>query len=379
MEQKNYLHKNIVLSTLINNGYKAYFVGGIVRDYILNNIHEDIALIDIDITTNAKPKEVKSLFENTYDTGIKHGTVTVIYDAIQYEITTFRKEYKYLNNRFPKKVKYINKLKSDIKRRDFTINAIAMNQNLKIIDYFNGISDIENKVIRTVGNPNKRFKEDALRMLRAIRFSCKLNFTISSNTLQSITKNKSLLENISKERIYSEFKKAIKGDYIKNLKYLAIFNQFKKLNLYNVPEEKNYILRLAYIIHNIENISILTNLKVDKNTIIKVNKVLSNINYMNLYSRYGLKRLISSTDFETVKIILILKKIDLELYNDIYESNECIFINQLKITGEDLIKNNIAKEGIKIGKILNQVLDEVLKKSPLNEYKKLIELSKSFS
>jgi len=379
MEQKNYLHKNIVLSTLINNGYKAYFVGGIVRDYLLNNVYKDISLLDIDITTNARPDEVKLLFKNTYDTGIKHGTITVVYDNIKYEITTFRKEYKYINNRFPKKVKYINKLKSDIKRRDFTINAIAMDKNLKIIDYFNGISDIENKVIRTVGNPNIRFKEDALRMLRAIRFSCNLNFTINSNTLQSIMKNKSLLENISNERIYSEFKKAINGDYIKNLKYLLIFNQFKKLNLYNVPEEKNYVLRLAYIIHNFENISVLTNLKVDKDTIIKVNKVLSNINYMNIYSRYGLKRLISNTDFETVKIILILKKIEFKLYNSIYSSNECIFINQLKITGNDLIKNGIALEGVKIGEILNKILDEVLKNPSLNEYTKLIELSKSFS
>jgi len=379
MEPKNYLHKNIILSTLINNGYKAYFVGGIVRDYLMDNLSNDISLIDIDIATNAHPKVVKSLFKNTYDIGLKHGTIMVIYDNVKYEITTFRKEYSYINNRFPKKVKYINELKKDMKRRDFTINAIAMDYNLNIIDYFNGVRDIENKVIKTVGKPYKRFKEDALRMLRAIRFSCNLGFVINNDTLLSIKKNKDLLENISKERIYIEFKKTINGNYVENIKYLSIFIQFEKFNFINIPKEKNYILRLSFVIGNIENIGVLLNLKVDKDTMEKVSKVLRNINYASLDNRYGLKKLISQTDFETAKIILLLNKKDLKLYNDIYISDECIFINQLKITGKDLIKNNIAKEGKNIGNILNKVLEEVLKNPSLNEYDKLIKLCKSFS
>lgn len=199
----------IIIQTLHEHGYEAYIIGGYVRDLLLNKQNDDI-----DITTNANPEEVTKIFPKTFLTGIKHGTVTVLINKNQYEITTFREESNYINNRKPKQVTFVSSLKDDVTRRDFTMNAVALTVDDQIIDYVNGQEDIENKVIKTVGDPFLRFSEDALRMLRAFRFVSILGFTIEENVLKAIGQNASLIRNISNERIIKEFELMVKGNHL---------------------------------------------------------------------------------------------------------------------------------------------------------------------
>lgn len=195
-----------ILKIFNRNGYEAYFVGGCVRDYLLG---EEFS--DIDITTNALPEEVKNVFRKSIDTGIQHGTVTILFNGDSYEVTTFRTEEDYTNHRSPEKVEFVSNLREDLDRRDFTINAMALDCNGKLFDYHDGDKDLSSKIIRTVNNPNERFYEDALRMLRAFRFSSKLGFEIENNTLDAIKKNAELIKFVSVERIVNEFKKLLSG------------------------------------------------------------------------------------------------------------------------------------------------------------------------
>ena len=182
-------------------------VGGCVRDSLLG-----LKPKDFDITTSALPEITENLFTKTIPTGIKHGTVTVVIDKENFEVTTYRTEENYIDNRRPEKVEFVKDLKEDLSRRDFTINAFAYNDKEGLIDYFNGMDDLKNKVIRAVGDPNKRFNEDALRMLRAIRFSAQLGFSIESKTYDAIKDNVQLIKNISNERIRDELCKILLSD-----------------------------------------------------------------------------------------------------------------------------------------------------------------------
>ncbi|MGY3816351.1 CCA tRNA nucleotidyltransferase [Gemella taiwanensis] len=195
-----------VLEKFNEAGYEAYFVGGCVRDYLLND-----EFSDIDITTNALPDEVKQIFRKSIDTGIQHGTVTILVNGDSFEVTTFRTEDEYIDHRTPEKVEFVSDLKEDLDRRDFTINAMALDSNGKLYDYHCGERDLRNKVIKTVNNPNERFFEDALRMLRAFRFSSKLGFEIEENTLKAIKNNAELIKFVSIERIVNEFRKLLTG------------------------------------------------------------------------------------------------------------------------------------------------------------------------
>lgn len=195
-----------ILKTFNKNGFEAYFVGGCVRDFLL-----DKDFSDIDITTNALPEQVKNIFPKSIDTGIQHGTVTILVNGESYEVTTFRKEDEYVNHRAPDKVEFVSDLKEDLDRRDFTINAMALDYKGKLFDFHNGEADLKNKIIKTVNDPNERFFEDALRMLRAFRFSSRLGFNIDSNTLVAIKRNAKLIEYVSIERIVNEFRKLLEG------------------------------------------------------------------------------------------------------------------------------------------------------------------------
>ena len=204
----------IIINKLNTNGFKAYAVGGCVRDCLLGLIPKDW-----DITTNAAPDDIKKTFNDssdmdlkdsyTIDTGLKHGTVTVRLNAANYEVTTFRTESTYSDNRHPDKVFFTDHVEDDLSRRDFTVNAIAYSPSDGLIDPFDGMSDIKNKVIRCVGNPSLRFQEDALRMLRAVRFSASLNFDIDRETLKALSLNRERIKNISFERIFDELNKLI--------------------------------------------------------------------------------------------------------------------------------------------------------------------------
>ncbi|MCR4901294.1 MAG: CCA tRNA nucleotidyltransferase [Butyrivibrio sp.] len=202
----------IILNTIHNAGFEAYVVGGCVRDSILGRIPGDW-----DITTSAKPQDIKKLFKRTIDTGIEHGTVTVMMGKDGYEVTTYRIDGEYSDNRHPKEVTFTASLRQDMERRDFTINAMAYNDEEGLIDNFGGIEDIEKKVIRCVGNPRERFGEDALRIMRAIRFSAQLGYDIDENTKIAIKELAPTLEKISAERIQVELVKMLTSKYPEKL------------------------------------------------------------------------------------------------------------------------------------------------------------------
>ena len=188
-----------IINTLQANGYEAYAVGGCVRDSILGRIPDDW-----DITTSATPEETKALFPRTFDTGIEHGTITVLLDKDAFEVTTYRVDGKYEDSRHPKEVTFTRSLNEDLLRRDFTINAMAYNDTEGLVDIFGGMEDLANKTIRCVGNAEARFGEDALRILRAVRFASQLGFDIEEETKLGITKLAPTLANISAERIQVE-------------------------------------------------------------------------------------------------------------------------------------------------------------------------------
>ncbi len=197
-----------IIETLEANGHEAYAVGGCVRDTLLGRVPGDW-----DVTTSARPEEVKALFSHTIDTGIQHGTVTVMIGREGYEVTTYRIDGEYEDARHPKEVTFTSNLIEDLKRRDFTINAMAYNERVGLVDEFDGISDLKQGIIRCVGNPKERFTEDALRMLRAVRFAAQLGFAIEENTKAAIQKLAPTIAKVSVERIAVELVKMITSDH----------------------------------------------------------------------------------------------------------------------------------------------------------------------
>lgn len=259
-----------ILSTLEEAGFEAYVVGGAVRDFLMGKVPSDY-----DIATNATPREVKSLFSRTIDTGIKHGTVTVIENKTGFEVTTYRTETGYRDMRHPDSVEYVDELKEDLKRRDFTINAMAYAPKVGLVDEFCGTADIENKVVRCVGVPETRFKEDALRMLRAVRFAACLDFELAEDVVRAIRKCAVLIKNVSYERILGELNKILLCDKPSKIKILyetglmkyiipelcVCFDtvQNNKYHLYNVGEHimravdntpNDLILRWSALLHD---------------------------------------------------------------------------------------------------------------------------------
>lgn len=260
-----------IISRLENAGYEAYIVGGAVRDSVMGKTPSDY-----DIATSARPREVKALFGRTIDTGLKHGTVTVIENKIGYEVTTFREETGYSDRRHPDAVRYVKCLEADLKRRDFTINAMAYSPKKGIVDEFGGIADIEEKIIRCVGVPEERFKEDALRMLRAVRFAAYLGFELEPDTQKAIRKCAVLIKNVSWERILEELNKILLCDRPQKLRLLYetgllkyiipplckcfTTEQNNKYHIYNVGDHilkaventpNDLVLRWAALLHDI--------------------------------------------------------------------------------------------------------------------------------
>lgn len=201
-------HVKYIIETLEQNGYEAYAVGGCVRDSILGREPNDW-----DITTSADPYEVKKLFSHTIDTGLQHGTVTIMLEHVGYEVTTYRIDGDYEDSRHPKEVTFTKSLEEDLKRRDFTVNAMAYNDRDGLIDLFHGMDDIQKKVIRCVGNAEERFTEDALRIMRAVRFSAQFGYEIELETKKAIVKLAPNLKNISAERIREELIKLLVSDH----------------------------------------------------------------------------------------------------------------------------------------------------------------------
>ncbi len=260
-----------VLHTIADAGYEAYVVGGCVRDSILGRKPEDW-----DITTSARPEEIKALFRRTIDTGIQHGTVTVMLDKEGFEVTTYRIDGKYEDSRHPKEVTFTPNLTEDLKRRDFTINAMAYNEEKGLVDLFGGMEDIEQGIIRCVGDAKERFTEDALRIMRAVRFSAQLGYEIEEQTREAITLLASNLRSISAERIQVELTKLLVSpnpDFLRTAYETGItavvFPEFDKMmetpqnhphHMYSVGEhtlhgllcvEADKVLRLAMLFHDV--------------------------------------------------------------------------------------------------------------------------------
>lgn len=263
---------NVIIHALQDAGYKAYIVGGCVRDSLMNRVPHDW-----DICTSARPEQMLEVFKDhrVIETGLQHGTVTVVIDGEQYECTSFRIDGVYSDNRRPDSVTFIDDLTEDLRRRDFTINAMAYNDEEGLIDPFDGMGDIKHGIIRCVGNAADRFNEDALRILRAIRFAAQLDFAIENNTSSELCRQRKSLANISAERITNELNKIVISDRFAGMliKYLDIFEQFipELEDMNNFPQnnphhiydvlihtfytviscQNDLILRLAALFHDI--------------------------------------------------------------------------------------------------------------------------------
>ncbi|MCL2610872.1 MAG: CCA tRNA nucleotidyltransferase [Defluviitaleaceae bacterium] len=344
----------IALTTLKENGYEAYLVGGSVRDFLMN-----IKPKDWDIATNAKPDEIEAIFEKTIDTGANFGTITVIINKIQIEVTTYRIDGEYKNNRHPIGVAFTTNLVEDLKRRDFTINAIAFDGE-NIVDPWGGKDDIAQKIIKGVGEPKKRFEEDALRMLRAIRFSCQLGFTIEENTLNAIKEKAYLIENISKERIRAELEKTIMSDHLQNMDKLSLLGinlDYKEI----INKPKDLITRLYLLGFTKEQMKTL------KFSNKEISDTVHLSNAKKPQNEYEAKKLINKIGLSNWKRLTKLYELNFSTVE-----TEPIFLKDLEITGNDLISCGIT--GKKIGEILNFLLDKVHKDPNLNDKNRLLEI-----
>jgi len=409
----------IIIRILNEHGKEAYVVGGCVRDSLLNNM-----VHDWDITTSATPDEIKEIFKNfqVITTGIKHGTVTVLVAGTPYEITTFRQDGNYEDHRHPDQVLFTSSLIDDLKRRDFTINAMVYHSNTGVIDPYAGAEDLKNKLIRAVGNPNDRFKEDALRILRALRFSIQLGFDIEENTSKAMLENKDLLNSISKERITAELYKMlqypIKDQFLKYKDIIGViipeliptfdFDQRNKYHIHNVYEHMLYVvdgcktdnpdIKFAALLHDIgkpksftldqngfghfyghpnRSYEIATQVLQNDVRLSKkqMNRVLNLVLFhdMVLTSKKAVKKALNKLDPDFLSDWFILKQADIDdhIYKEGFKSiNIPLLQGYIKeILSEEscfslkdlaINGNDLIAIGYKQGKIIGQMLNEAL-------------------
>lgn len=403
-----------IIDRLNEHGYEAYVVGGCVRDMILKREPGDW-----DITTSARPEQVKALFTRTLDTGIQHGTVTIMVGKEGYEVTTFRVDGDYTDGRHPDTVTFTPSLEEDLKRRDFTINAMAYNHNTGLVDIFGGREDIEGKVIRCVGNPTERFTEDALRILRAIRFSAQLGFEIKDATRQAITEIAPNLVHVSKERIQVELTKLLLSDRPEAMKLVYetgispyVSETFHKMGEMigdmpvTVPAKKS--LRWALFLRKgtpEQAVRILRDLKLDNDTIYQV-KVLTGwiersicgeialpdemctrenaaeLEFMpGAESKPQIRKVMSQMEPELFDDLLTLKMCLSEdasddresrwlcrvrdLTEEIRSNRDCISLKTLAVSGHDIMGAGV-KPGREVGNTLARLLDMVLEEPQRN-------------
>lgn len=381
------LPKNIekIMAALKKAGFESYCVGGCVRDSLLS-----LPISDYDITTSALPDQTAAALIPipVIDTGIKHGTVTAIIDGTPIEITTFRSESGYTDHRHPDSVTFSKTLKSDLSRRDFTVNALAFSKESGIIDLFGGIDDLNSRLIRCVGDPYKRFSEDALRILRALRFAACLGFSIEEETARAIKESFTLLSYISKERIYSELCRLICGKNAPKIlvEYFEIFsfifsNQKINREIWNkrahqLPflKAEPYI-RFAALLSSLEDsentFNSLISLKADKNTASLAQSLVSALPFKAPKNKIELKKLMKIYSQQTIEDLALLDCA--ESFNDIKsqiqsikESGECFSLSRLAIGGNEL--SQLGFKGRQIGELLDMllclVIEEKLENTP---------------
>jgi len=395
-----------IINTLNRNGFEAYLVGGCVRDILMGKKPKDW-----DIATSALPHQVMSLFDKTIGTGLKHGTVTVVLSSQKAEVTTFRIEGKYSDHRRPDYVLFTNSLEDDLRRRDFTINSIAYHPDKGYIDPFNGIQDIDKGIIRSVGDAGERFTEDALRMLRAVRFSAQLGFKIDQDVIKSIENKKALITNISLERIRDELDKILLSPYPDKF---IILKETGLLH-YILPELDRYPdCMLKYIIKGLKNIrcdrtlrwamllhkegkestvDILRRLRFDNKTVSKAGKLVESLHMEIQDDAQNVRIAAVIAGEEIFPDILELKEAVLrakgfsaddmdikkiskikQIYTNAKEKKECMSIKDLAVNGNDLINAGF-REGKEVGKLLNELLMVVAKHPEMNSKDILLDLA----
>ena len=382
---------DFIIDRLNSFGYEAYYVGGCVRNYLLN-----IPIIDYDLTTNALPNIILDVFSDCkiIKTGLKHGTVGVVIDNVVYEVTTYRTESSYSDFRHPNNVTFCKSVHDDLSRRDFTINAIIYHKNTGFIDDYGGIYDTRNRILKCVNDPNVRFEEDALRILRALRFASEYTLTIEENTKHAIMDKYFLLRKISAERITSEFIKILLGDNV-----VFILNKFKQIfefifhssidaSMFGVLEllpKKDY-LRIAFFSTLLkENDFFFSYLKISKEIKRVIFLLIENKYFSDFLNKTCIKRLMNLVndiifDFISIKksIAVYTNNLDLiglidcfeYLVKEIISNNECYQIKNLQVDGNDLIA--LGYSGSEIKCALNRVLDAVISEKILNDKKEII-------
>ncbi len=411
------VHK--IIETLMAAGCEAYAVGGCIRDSVLGRIPNDW-----DITTSAKPEKIKQLFSRTIDTGIKHGTVTVMMDREGFEVTTYRIDGEYEDGRHPKEVTFTADLEEDLKRRDFTINAMAYNEQTGLVDLYGGLQDIDRGMIRCVGEARERFTEDALRMLRAVRFSAQLGYQIERDTKKAIQELSPSLRRISAERIQAELVKLVVSDhpdYLRTAYETGITAQFfpefdlcmetKQNNphhCYHVGEhilhsmmqvEPDKILRLGMLFHDIgkpqtltvdaEGIThnkrhaevgeqmtmqILRRLKFDNDTIRKVTKIVRFHDQEVGVSPGAVRRAVNRTGEDIFRMLFSVKRADILAQSDYVRKEKLEKLSYIQVLYEEICQKHecmnlkdlavtgtdLIALGIPPGKEIGRILNQLL-------------------
>ena len=378
-------HVKFILDTLEANGYEGYAVGGCVRDALLGRVPQDW-----DITTNAKPLQVKALFRRTIDTGLQHGTVTVMLDHIGYEVTTYRIDGEYEDGRHPKAVSFTGNLEDDLMRRDFTINAMAYNETMGLVDLFTGREDLEKGVIRCVGEPKERFTEDALRMMRAIRFSAQLGFTIEEQTMEAIRALADTIQRISAERIQMELLKTLTSAHPQTIRlfyetglsryFLPELDQMMETgqnnphhcysvgehtlhSLSQVPQDK--VLRLAMLLHDVAKPSckttdeegidhfhghpqqgaeqarkILRRIKMDNETTARVTQLIRWHDYNPPLSERNVRRAVCKVGQACYPDIFAVKRADIRAQSDYKKEEKLRYVDDYEQIYEQILEKN---------------------------------------
>ena len=387
-----------IIKQLNTHGFEAYAVGGCVRDSLLGRVPKDW-----DITTSAKPEQVKQIFSRTVDTGILHGTVTVLMEHEAYEVTTYRIDGEYEDGRHPKSVEFTGNLLEDLKRRDFTINAMAYSDRDGLVDAFGGAMDLSAGIIRCVGNPMDRFHEDALRILRAIRFSAQLGFHIEEETNKAITAIAPNMEKVSKERIAVELTKLLLSDYPEQMK--AVFESgiapyvsehfstakrglFELEKLKRLPSSKH--VRWSGFLRFLdqkEAAEILKELKLDNDTTDQV-RILTDLWKTEIPAlKPEIRKVMSRIKISLFEDLLSFQNVFLngpyleqlktvrQYAGEIINDGDCIHLKDMAVTGRDLMEAGI-KPGPKMGEILEALFDEVIKNPENNNREYLLNYSK---
>lgn len=411
----------------MKHGHDAYAVGGCIRDSILGRIPEDW-----DITTSASPYEIKDIFHRTIDTGIQHGTVTVMFGTEGFEVTTYRIDGEYEDNRHPKQVEFTKNLIEDLKRRDFTINAMAYNEVVGLVDAFDGLNDINNKMIRCVGSAKERFDEDALRILRAVRFSAQLNFEIEHETLEAVKEKAENLCNISAERIREELNKLLLSDYPEKIVVCyetgitkIVLNEFDRMVLEGSNKEYSLMEHCIKALKNMRKLSgnydkktqlmlmwsvllknvvmglsagdekakeILKRLRFDNDTIAMVTWLIKHHGHQYDLTPTGMRKAVNLIGIDAIELLFLTQEADIlamdsseittnmdvlhkarKLYADIIEKNECVNLKMLSVNGKDLIDLGYTP-GKELGVLLEKLLIVVLENPEKNTKEELLQV-----